>query len=559
MTKSSFLHTYRRHAKTLFPLLLFVLSLLITVRTTYYATSLFLDGDASSELLLAEHLSKTGQILSRDWYYSTELRVLHTQLVFAPLFRLFSDWQTVRFLGTLILQAILILSFLFLNRSLHLSTGAFFLGASLLILPSSVSYGRIVLYHCYYLPHIAVSFFLIGLYLRILESAHAPFRLALLLIFSALSFAGSLGGVRYLLIVYIPLALTLLPRFLFARDEQSLSALLRENPSRIAVLLVGVVSCLLGIAVNKFLLADLYFFDDYTALELMMMEADHFREVVYGLLHLFGYRISVSALSPIGIASLGCFYVLGYFILQSISIARNQETSSAHDDILQRFPITALLFSVGVLFLLFSSANTYSRYILPGAVWFVVFLCGEYDRLPDFRLHMRELRFFLCLLILLVNAGFNTLYFNTHWTYAAQPYTGLSNVDPQMVEHLEKPIAFLKENGYTYGYSTDFWSCNTITELTDGEYRVTMLTAENKDAPFSIRKWLTLREYEDIQPDKTYLMMTTKQRATYKNHPLIQSGRLIYPSDGYFVIYGYDDPSVFTDMLQETEYTGMLE
>lgn len=47
-----------------------------------------LDSDMSSEMVLANQLAEEGGILSHQWYYSTELRVLSTQLVFAPLFKI---------------------------------------------------------------------------------------------------------------------------------------------------------------------------------------------------------------------------------------------------------------------------------------------------------------------------------------------------------------------------------------------------------------------------------------------------------------------------------------
>lgn len=63
-----------------------------------------LDSDMASEQILAHQLAQEGGILSPNWYYSTELRVVNTQLVMAPLFRLFSSWHTVRVLGSAILS-----------------------------------------------------------------------------------------------------------------------------------------------------------------------------------------------------------------------------------------------------------------------------------------------------------------------------------------------------------------------------------------------------------------------------------------------------------------------
>ena len=59
-----------------------------------------LDADMASEQLLANLLAQKGGVKSSTRYYSTELRVLNTQLVMAPLFRLFTSWHTVRVVGS---------------------------------------------------------------------------------------------------------------------------------------------------------------------------------------------------------------------------------------------------------------------------------------------------------------------------------------------------------------------------------------------------------------------------------------------------------------------------
>ena len=46
-----------------------------------------INSDASSEMVLARQLVQERAILSKSWFYSTELRVLNTQLVYAFFFQ----------------------------------------------------------------------------------------------------------------------------------------------------------------------------------------------------------------------------------------------------------------------------------------------------------------------------------------------------------------------------------------------------------------------------------------------------------------------------------------
>ena len=109
----------KKHQKVLFGILLMAEIALMVYMTWQYGAQ-WLDSDDSAEMILAELLSREGGILSKNWYYSTELRVLNTQLVMAPLFCLFSDWRVVRTVGTGVLLVILLFSYLFLCRSVKL-------------------------------------------------------------------------------------------------------------------------------------------------------------------------------------------------------------------------------------------------------------------------------------------------------------------------------------------------------------------------------------------------------------------------------------------------------
>lgn len=55
-----------------------------------------IDSDMSSELILSKLLADENKILSTKWYYSTELRVLNTQLIYSFFFKIFHDWTVIR-------------------------------------------------------------------------------------------------------------------------------------------------------------------------------------------------------------------------------------------------------------------------------------------------------------------------------------------------------------------------------------------------------------------------------------------------------------------------------
>ena len=160
-----------------------------------------LDADMASEQLLANLLAQKGGVMSTNWYYSTELRVLNTQLVMAPLFRLFTSWHTVRVVGSVVLILLYLAAWFWFGRSAKLKYCGL-LGAGLLVLPYGVLYRQYVLEGLYYIPHIAISFVVLGCAVRILRGGR---RLAPAAGMVLSSFAAALGGPRQLFILNIPL------------------------------------------------------------------------------------------------------------------------------------------------------------------------------------------------------------------------------------------------------------------------------------------------------------------------------------------------------------------
>ena len=56
-----------------------------------------LDSDMASDMIYADLLRQEGSLLSSNWYYSSEIRILSNHLFFTPLFYLTRDWHLVRF------------------------------------------------------------------------------------------------------------------------------------------------------------------------------------------------------------------------------------------------------------------------------------------------------------------------------------------------------------------------------------------------------------------------------------------------------------------------------
>ena len=174
----------------------------IKTRMTFLLTS-----DDASELILGNLLADENGLLSKSWYYSTELRVVNTQIFYAFFFKIFHSWHRVRIASYVCLYIVMLAAYYFTCRALKVKR-YFLITAALLMIPFSGDYFYVVLKGAYYIPHIAITFFTLGLcesYVS-LEKEKLK-RIYLPLVFLSSLLAG-LGGPRQIIVLYVPLIVT---------------------------------------------------------------------------------------------------------------------------------------------------------------------------------------------------------------------------------------------------------------------------------------------------------------------------------------------------------------
>ena len=209
----------------------------------------FLNSDDSSELVLARLLASEHSILTKDWFYSSELRVLNTNLVFAPMFYLFPSWSMVRASAGTIMMILYVLSYLLIPYAWKYDTKWFYLTAFILIMPYANPWQFFGL-KMYYLPHVFITFAAFGLIGVVYCGKRKWAATAVLVI---LGFAAGLGGARSVEYTFVPLFLTALAVYVFDKGSVRLTA----------VTGVAVIASALGYLVNDKVLSRIYTFHSY--------------------------------------------------------------------------------------------------------------------------------------------------------------------------------------------------------------------------------------------------------------------------------------------------------
>lgn len=481
----------------------------------------FVDADMSSELVLSKLLSQEHGVLSNSWYYSTELRVLNTQLVFAPLFHLFSDWQTVRAVGTAILLALMVLCSIFFARGLGLTYSSSFFAAGVLLLPISTSYTYSVLQGSFYVPHICISFLLFGIILRYVDSCK---KIVWAMLGGILAFVAGLGGVRQIFVFTFPVFLTAMFLFYVAykRNENMTTPKDFFYISSIMLIASGV-----GCMVNRYGLQNIYAFCNYGEdtygrdVLFSTFSAEGFAFFVDSVMELLGYNTGPLFSGFLLYNTMFCVILIALFVTVK-KLLSEKDTPFAPK-------ATALFFLVALTLLAaiycFTDLDRVARYCVPVIVFAVPLICAGFEQLNE--------RPFIRYAVLAVFISLIAL-------CSVNTYRVLARTDANA--EIRSVVNYLCESGYNEGYSS-FWSGNLITELSDGEIEMHVVSSDmitSTDSLQYVYHWLQEKSHDvEVPQGRFFLLMKNFESEACK---LPFEPKLTTPT---YVLYSFDDFTEF--------------
>lgn len=502
-----------------------LLMIFFTLMTYNYGETRITSDDAS-ELVLAELLYKEHAIISPNWYYSTELRVLNTQLVTAPLFGIFSDWTLIRTVRELLLMIIMVCAYYFFCRNVKFGEKALLL-MPFLVWPFSKSYLTFVLLGGYYVPHLAISFFSLGLFSEIVNGKYDKVGAAL---FLGVAFVAGMGGFRQIFILYVPLFVTAV----FLSYEKYLVNRKLVNKSTILAAM-GMLAAGGGILSTN-CLKDKYQWTDYSEISVVNFSVDRITDIVNGCLETLGYN-DKPLFSSRGLVSILVVAVMGAIIYL---VARIVSTKSNAEEEERAYGVFFVwTFVMHVVLFLFTNAPYQSRYFLPLLVY-VFPILGICFKKAVTEKDKYSTIFAAGIAICLIWGGVNVC---TSWI------VGKDSKYSQKKETAE----FLIEEGYNFGYA-EFWSANLFTELTDGYVRFHTIFDWKQD-------WDTLEAYpwlmrlEDVNretEDKVFILLNRERDADFPECEYINEKYKVFENE-YYIIYSYENTEQLKSLLPDVE------
>lgn len=490
-----------------------------------------LDADMASEQVLAHLLAQSPglSVLSTDWCYSTELRVLNTQLVMAPLFRLLDNWHLVRVLGSLILMLLYLAAWFFFARHAGLRRGGL-LGAVLLLLPLGPLYCQYVLAGLYYIPHIAITFFSLGCLFWALQR-RGPVQIAAVVLLCLVAFGAGLGGPRQLFVLYLPLTLAVgALAYLYCprdrRGSRSLPLAMTSPYGPATVFAVAADLCAaLGYLINALVLSKTYLFETQDYLAYSSLSLTRIQDLLAAWLAAFGWEQgSVFSLRTLFNLLALAFLVASIWVSVRLAVVRG--IPSQHRIVGALYLAAAACF---VFLYAFTNSGYSERYLLPLTVLAIPLLeCWRMDLAPRGRAVL------ICGALLLVMTLRGGL------TYAG----AAGETNPNLAT-----TQFLLENGYTQGYAS-FWDGNVMTELSNGNIEVWTL---GQNTVPELRAWLQVKEHLEHPPEGKVFFVISKWEAWGERQPTTQGladampeSALIYEDEDH-KIYGFESDAAMRE------------
>lgn len=485
------------------------------------------DSDLASEMILSDLLNKEGTIISHNWFYSTELKVVNLQWFYRLGLLIFpNDWHLARTFGMAITLALFAAAMLFFVKCAGLGRAGLWMVGTLLW-PFGQHYLVYAIYGGYYLVYTFFYMLVLALVLRSLnaDKKHCALQWVLACVITAVA---GMNGVKQLMVFHAPLCLAAAILLVLAlhscgkTDWKAALDVCRKEVRLLAASLVTAVAAAAGYFVSNAVLSRMYDFKSYNFI-VWNRDEDWFTldRILMDFFHEFGYENGSGVFHFGGIAAavgllLGCwmFFCIVRLLLRLDKLERN--------DKLLVLLLVAMLAVCGVAYTYF---HEYYLYFWLMNMPVAIAVMTVEIKTEDFHiLGARQL------LGVGLAACFTLCAVSTVRQEQEHPYLAHKG--------LNTAAEWLVDNGYAQGYST-FWNGNAMTELTSGKLEVWTLQSLDRD---DVPNWLQPKSHLTTDPEHPFLLIDTETDGPAENAKLIQYGDCteVY-NDGRYVIYDFAD------------------
>ena len=504
----------------------------------------WLDSDMAAEMISSKLFAEEGSFLfSKNWCYSTEFRMLYTQLFMSPLFTFITSWKVIRLITNIICYILMIASYFFMLSKFKVSSFLKVMSAVILLLPFSETMMTHMQMGNTYMMHVILIFTAMGLFMQLVDwNENSKKRNAIfLLLYILLMILCGVTGIRYFLALMLPLLLATIllvlrqPQWQVLRREISKTnwiALFKTKAfGYVIIALEGAAAMLAGYGINLLYISRQYSFQTYESINFISIYqgilGQRLEDSFGSLMMLLGYIPDRAVLSLRGIATMAAFLLLGIFIYITMKCIKTCVLE-------YRFFVMLFLSAmvINTLIFVFTNSTLVPRYYITVFIFVLPVL------IIYFQEEKRPLDKILVAALLVAALALGT------------GKTVVSYITNDKNENRYGAVAFLQEEGYEFGYAT-YWNGNITTELSNGDIEV----ANIGDPEYmDFFEWSSKKEYyenNDYQ-GKVFLLLTVEQAVTHEDTTALQNGNLVY-EDSWYKVYTYDSIEAFLSYKEVRE------
>lgn len=513
-----------------------VLAYCITLGVLIVRGEGYIDSDMGGEMILADLLNQERDLLlSKNWGYSTEIRVFYLQLIYRIALLIFPhNWFAARMLGQAVWLLLLVLCMLYAGHTLGLrSCGVW--AAAALICPFGSDHLLFSLLGGFYIPHMILMLLSFALAIQFMQSfgKKLSIRLALLFLLALVSFINGLGSLKGLMVIYLPMLMAAALALVFSIHSGPVSVHRAEFRFWIGAV-VSAASAAFGYLVNSVFLSAHYDFVNQNSLTWGKLDFNAFLDSIAGFLSLLGFPHG-NVMSIYGILGAFFFVIVAAVLFSITFLLRNYRSLS--------FSIQLLLVTFLCSVLVQASIFSFTENILNGVVsyWWLttipmVFLLLQAAwqhfsfRLPAGRL-LCAAAFMLCMVFVSIAS--------THTYFTSGSY--------RLVPEMKPAEEWLLENGYREGYAV-FWKANVLTEWSSGQLDVRVVSGDTLDVT-EPHSWLEKHSHEQPPKGKVFLLVTASELwGAHKES--IRSDYNVYWDENDYLIMAFDSYDEMVTALQ---------
>lgn len=481
--------------------LLFIIQFIFLCIYEYQHYYSILNSDFAADLILAKTMAQEGKwFFCDDFFYTTEVRILHTQLLQSLLFRFTDNFKFVFLLSFGVFMALNSIVCYLICYLLSKEPLTALWGCILLITPNGEFWSVCFETQAYsvYLLSIYLFFFLF------LKSKKTNKKIYFFFL-STLSYLVGCGGIRFFQLVFIPLALVIFVRIMrsYSTDGVFKIKLCREEILSLLFAFAGFVTFVLirdrySVGVGEGIILD------------FAQSLDRILYIPMALLEAFGsggYYIGYNIVSLEGICF--CIVFLAVCLFYRYYFQMFNKTEKLSDDLkfARDMSIYAVLISLFVMsFTSFGGDEGERfriRYLVIAMYFFIpltVIMIAREKRLI--------FRYVVCGVIMLYILICDKRYWENK------------------IADCPAYVYALQSEGVGFGWSTNYWNANYITALTDDKVQIATINPEDD---YQFFEWGTRKSYMSRTPE--FVILSNEEFLLFSNTGDAKADDIIYKDD----------------------------